>query len=1669
MTATNTLNKGLVMDFNPTLTKEGFLTNALNATLLTFNGSEMALQQDMGNGRVETAFLPKGYIPVGSCEFGDVIYIVSYNPLEDKSQIGCFPSPERYISSDEVTPLQQALSAEDFQEISDIDNNPTGVLKAVSVKKILYGNRNLNPGDKYIIYEEDGDVNDSALEKNKGLLSDYANTMREHGMWPKLVKVNVVSIEDSGRIVNLNASVKWYDNDYYIAQLKKTDATGRPDIDSYRNLVSSAYSVFQSKVSGKLALLIELESPQGFSCTYDVYTYTKTAENKETTDYWIWFYTSWQTDHNDVNPSGFIFTDSKWIEGGGVTQYYTKKEDSTVQVTKTECDLPVKSGKKDDGGYDAEKVCRYSLLYSLTHGKDETFENYIKKSSYNAQIDAILDWKREENGTYSAIYDSAHAEAAAEEVKEDTGFDAQIEKFNNRAELRSVTKINRITDLNPDGESTPSGMPKKYTPDENETKIAEAESKSKEWPVLPPKWKYVYNVDYYRKKENTSGQAAAAESDEQYEYYTKKINGKYLKLEEIALTDDVVVNTFKKDVPMLVTDEKTPFSVQRADISTSDSDKQTVVRSNVRDLSKLIWNYEVAPVMPYGVLDWLAVSGSIDFSKVGTGEVDLTAWRYYCSGNIATLTWGLEAYPEPNKGISEVVMDFYDNQGSAASWHVSGLTSYSGTFTEQITLGVRYSSYRMTSRDAYGQDYIHAGDVTEDNPEVYLDESTGKPSPPKDVKAATRVNDAGTIYANALYLVRITVKYGPKDVLGEYSEDNKTAWKTYWRWFWSNGMFNDSYYSVKDFDILKPRLALDFQATFDTRGVAGEDGKDYVKKMRPQIRHYYNPGDIMDNSEQYVTVGASVHEVNQDGADDEQGNICMKIEPCLADDFGTFNLAEKEGEESLLKKLAKVKIMTGKSSIELDNTAPGMIHSGADVLTPYDDNIRPLLAEKLCSHDSSGWDLSGYASYGYGANGVKPGAEFLKLLTRTKAEGGKEVTPQIYSSTVDTAESKTLNNPDGTPVTNNAELYASGGAYQSYLDSFSLNICKNGTGDSNKPKLVQSNDNGTKPLVYYDKDGNEVTVQHWQELETDLKTLREKGVGLTLAGTMFSKLFASGIIKDTEAKKLISLIGSAANAESGNDKCTPERAGLHYYEKTVSVSTGGDTTETNKNEGHMYFTNAVTFGAKDERGHRTEFSAATWRNMHNDTFAISDIQDNFNHFGGKHTHLNCCVKQPGNYWNTEIMAGRCEKFLQVFIWLDRGTDAYEHMEAIGCNNLNYIHDCFNVQRGSSGKANSFADDERCFNAQNYIEYKAAGTISSPVTDENWVMYQQPIIFDKATGYTLLLSDMFISSWHSQEAFNYATSGTKYKRTDSLPKDEGTLPVPPYPICRTFADMFASLLIQLYVYDPTAELNLGLADNLTVLEDYTEFWNKDIIVEADTATEKDAKQPDPGKWKDNFRDYVTIHGQQMSEYVKWLNDNVSDESSSESGLKWADGINTNNIDIIVQGTKRTFTLQYSIPYDVRNILQTYQSTLAVSSNRIALAASSDGTQPKTERFFNDIKPSVLYTWTGSDVIPFGSTSVIRYAKKFHKIQSDSVTTGYYAECPSDNYYLMSGRSFAGLAQCIKYSEGSLWWEDVSKLPEYDNQIDYVGITGHSDKFYVRETPSSSLFWKYNVSH
>ena len=105
--SSNQFTEGLVCDLNPINTPNTVLTDALNATIITYDGNEHSLQNDRGNYQLKNCRLKPNYIPVGLKEYGDILYIVSYNPLDNHVEIGSYPSPLNVESSDEeTTPLE---------------------------------------------------------------------------------------------------------------------------------------------------------------------------------------------------------------------------------------------------------------------------------------------------------------------------------------------------------------------------------------------------------------------------------------------------------------------------------------------------------------------------------------------------------------------------------------------------------------------------------------------------------------------------------------------------------------------------------------------------------------------------------------------------------------------------------------------------------------------------------------------------------------------------------------------------------------------------------------------------------------------------------------------------------------------------------------------------------------------------------------------------------------------------------------------------------------------------------------------------------------------------------------------------------------------------------------------------------------------------------------------------------------------------------------------------------------------------------------------------------------------------------------------------------------------------------------------------------------------------
>lgn len=131
MNATNTFQDGLVMDAHPLATPNNVLTNCLNGTLITYNGNELILQNDVGNSKIPIekdtyVQLKDGFVPIGLKEFGGILYIFSVNPKTNYCEIGTFPSPDYSNKRGKLIyqyePLHNYLSditANEFKKLSE--------------------------------------------------------------------------------------------------------------------------------------------------------------------------------------------------------------------------------------------------------------------------------------------------------------------------------------------------------------------------------------------------------------------------------------------------------------------------------------------------------------------------------------------------------------------------------------------------------------------------------------------------------------------------------------------------------------------------------------------------------------------------------------------------------------------------------------------------------------------------------------------------------------------------------------------------------------------------------------------------------------------------------------------------------------------------------------------------------------------------------------------------------------------------------------------------------------------------------------------------------------------------------------------------------------------------------------------------------------------------------------------------------------------------------------------------------------------------------------------------------------------------------------------------------------------------------------------------------------
>lgn len=248
----NQFLKGLNLDTNPIAMSNQQLSYALNATLITKNGNEMVLQNDMGNGRVESANLPAGYVPVGIKEHGGIVYVASYNPLTNQSQIGSFPSPERNISKKEESDADIIFG---YFSIND-------VIPQLTMKVQLTPNV-MRPGDKFSVDM----ANYSQLES---LLKHIDNGS---------MTLNVAVLNSSGGLVKLE-----YMNDLDASGVVKYEYVFDKPYYSYIRYYQNRYNeeeikfnVYKSKIIGELYLTLELNVPSVIP--YEVTAFSYIVEN----------------------------------------------------------------------------------------------------------------------------------------------------------------------------------------------------------------------------------------------------------------------------------------------------------------------------------------------------------------------------------------------------------------------------------------------------------------------------------------------------------------------------------------------------------------------------------------------------------------------------------------------------------------------------------------------------------------------------------------------------------------------------------------------------------------------------------------------------------------------------------------------------------------------------------------------------------------------------------------------------------------------------------------------------------------------------------------------------------------------------------------------------------------------------------------------------------------------------------------------------------------------------------------------------------------------------------------------------------------------------------------------------------------------------------------------
>lgn len=301
MQAQNTFNEGMVLDNHPLMTPNTVLTDALNATLVTMNGNEMVLQNDMGNARVENAKLPPGYIPIGMKEYGGIIYIACYNPLTNKGQIGCFPSPQRQKTATQISEITPTFKFPDVTYIKEENAEEWYKINSLLTKcEIFPKGTIIRSGDKFSVGLPISSMfgTDNIDSTGENFISNYDNV--ENGLvktpMNRMYTFGVATLDNNGQLRDITNQLKRYkggqqvqfsniDSDlykfncgYWQNEMSTEDKDGLVSSELMdQTNVQSKLNTYNSKLFGRLFLYAKYNTVQ--SIEVSVIGYKKLDDN----------------------------------------------------------------------------------------------------------------------------------------------------------------------------------------------------------------------------------------------------------------------------------------------------------------------------------------------------------------------------------------------------------------------------------------------------------------------------------------------------------------------------------------------------------------------------------------------------------------------------------------------------------------------------------------------------------------------------------------------------------------------------------------------------------------------------------------------------------------------------------------------------------------------------------------------------------------------------------------------------------------------------------------------------------------------------------------------------------------------------------------------------------------------------------------------------------------------------------------------------------------------------------------------------------------------------------------------------------------------------------------------------------------------------------------------